>query len=321
MNYFRKIMRPTAYHGTNKKAPFFEGWYFKLVDAQNQHGYAVIPGIYKGKNPKDSTAFIMFLDGKRKGAHYFTYPTEQFRASATDFQTQVGGSIFSADTLTLNLPNVTGHLKFSNLTDWPITRRSPGIMGWYAYVPMECYHGIVSLDHTISGQLEIEGETIDFEGGRGYTEKDWGRNFPQTWVWIQANHFDVSGTSLTASIARIPFYGTVFPGYIIGLWHDGTLHRFTTYNGAKLEKVAIDGDHVEIVIKNKQNRLLISADRGATALLHKPTKTDGMIPAVKESVSAQVSIQLQELKGKTIYESVSQHGAMEIEGDTQILLH
>ena len=150
--YFQSVMRPAAYHGTKKNAPFFEGWYFKLVDANNQHGYAVIPGIYKHKDPQKATAFIMFLDGQREKAHYFTFPPEQFRASATDFQTQVGGSVFSAETLTLNLPTVTGQLTFKNSVEWPITRRSPGIMGWYAYVPMECYHGIVSLDHTISGQ-------------------------------------------------------------------------------------------------------------------------------------------------------------------------
>lgn len=60
-----------------------------------------------------------------------------------------------------------------------MTVRSPGIMGWYAWVPtMECYHGVVSLDHAISGKLMIEDQAHDFNGGRGYIEKDWGKSFP-----------------------------------------------------------------------------------------------------------------------------------------------
>ena len=44
---------------------------------------------------------------------------------------------------------------------------------------MECYHGIVSMDHTVNGLIEINNEKIDFSEGRGYIEKDWGRSFPQ----------------------------------------------------------------------------------------------------------------------------------------------
>jgi hypothetical protein len=51
-------------------------------------------------------------------------------------------------------------------------------MGPYAFVPfMECYHGILSMDHKINGQLIIHDEIIDFTGGKGYMEKDWGQSF------------------------------------------------------------------------------------------------------------------------------------------------
>jgi hypothetical protein len=45
----RSIWRPALYHGHGKRAPFFEGWYFKLVDAGDQHRYAVIPGVFIGR--------------------------------------------------------------------------------------------------------------------------------------------------------------------------------------------------------------------------------------------------------------------------------
>jgi hypothetical protein len=32
------------YHGHGKRPPFFEGWYYKLVSADETQRYAVIPG-------------------------------------------------------------------------------------------------------------------------------------------------------------------------------------------------------------------------------------------------------------------------------------
>ena len=97
-----------------------------------------------------------------------------------------------ADHLSLDIDSpelpVSGSLDFTSLRPWPVTLRSPGIMGWYAWAPfMECYHGIVSLDHVIEGTLTINGTAADFSGGRGYTEKDWGKALPEAWVWFQVH--------------------------------------------------------------------------------------------------------------------------------------
>ena len=175
------------------------------------------------------------------------------------------------------------------------------------------------MDHAIEGTLISDGETIEFTGGRGYIEKDWGRNFPQTWVWIQANHFEQTGTSLFASVARIPFYGRVFPGFIIALWHEGKYYLFTTYNGSKLQHVAINGNRVRIIVRSKRYQLTIESERGATALLHMPTAADGMIPRVRESLDGRVHIQLHDTNGKLCYEGTSGQAGTEIEGDTRML--
>ena len=33
-NFLRTTLHPERYHGHGKKPPFFEGWYYKLIDAQ-----------------------------------------------------------------------------------------------------------------------------------------------------------------------------------------------------------------------------------------------------------------------------------------------
>ncbi len=323
--YVRTTLAPTAYHGDGKSAPFFEGWYFKVVDAAGSRPLAVIPGIYKGVSPDHSHAFVMVVDGQQRDVDVYRFPSEQFAASDSEFAVRVGGCLFSAETLTLNLPNHSGQLTFENLNSWPVTVRSPGIMGWFAWVPfMECYHGVVSMDHVISGSLAVHNEPISYDGGRGYTEKDWGRSFPQTWIWLQANHFERVGTSLSASIARIPWIGYDFPGFIIGLWHDGVLHRFTTYVGAQLEVVAISAETVHIRVRNRTHRLDIQVQRADGILLPAPTKERGMVPMVNETLGASVSIRLTRRGGlrsqMLVYEGSSQHAGLEVEGDTAILL-
>lgn len=124
----------------------------------------------------------------------------------------------SADTLTKAETQgplaVHGHFQFpaSSHTPLPTSRWTPSIMGITAYLPfLECNHGVASLHHTISkgrlvalrGDNEVLGEA-KFDGGVGYIEKDWGVNFPSTWVWAQANMFDTApGSSLMVRIHTV----------------------------------------------------------------------------------------------------------------------
>ncbi|MCU0476748.1 MAG: hypothetical protein MUC99_11685, partial [Anaerolineae bacterium] len=159
-------------------------------------------------------AFIQVLDGMTGRASYHEYPASAFIADPERFDVTVGNSRFSAEGITLDIDTpdgrVQGEVRFENRVTFPATWRMPGIMGPFAWIPvmvMECYHGLVSLDHTLRGGLTVDGARWDFDGGRGYIEKDWGTNFPSAYVWLQSNHFPTVGTSLFASVARIPLYG------------------------------------------------------------------------------------------------------------------
>jgi hypothetical protein len=313
-------LHPDIYHGRRARRPFFEGWYFKVVDAAQENAWAIIPGIYRDHDPALDEAFVMILDGRSNQVAYHAYPVSDFVASRDSFDIRVGPNHFTAGHLTLNLPDLRGQVRFHGLTPWPVSWRAPGIMGWYAWFPMECYHGVVSIDHAIAGSLDDGRQRVELDGGRGYIEKDWGRNFPKTWIWLQANHFDQPEVSLTASVARIPFYGRIFPGFIIGLLVGSHLYRFATYLGSTLEKVALDGNLAHIIVRSKEAILEISGEQGRTALLPAPTPGQGMVPRVSESLDALVQVRLRDRHGAIIFEGQSGHGGMEIEGDTAILL-
>jgi hypothetical protein len=314
-------MNPAMYHGHGKNPPFFEGWYFKIIDADENQRYAIIPGVFLGE---DGHAFIQLLNGNTARSSYHTYPLSEFWASEDKFKVQVGENVFSQDSIELNIHNqlgqICGILSFEEVTPWPVSILSPGIMGWYAWVPkMECYHGVLSLDHVIQGELQINAEFVDFTGGRGYIEKDWGQSFPTGYVWFQSNHFETIGTSLTASIAIIPWMGSAFRGFIVGLWHQGRLYRFATYTGAKTEQLTITDDQVRWVLRDRQHRLEMMAYRAGGGLLHRPTRTE-MQQRVEETMLANLEIQLSTLTGDRIFAGSGRNTALEVNGDLDQLL-
>ena len=115
-------------------------------------------------------------------------------------------------------------------------------MGWYSYAPrMECYHGVVSMQHNTSGSLEVNGKALSFDGGKGYIEKDWGRSMPSDWIWIQSNHFEGDpGASFMLSLARIPWMGGFFPGFLSFFRTGDRLYRFATYKSSTVEQVRVN---------------------------------------------------------------------------------
>lgn len=329
MQNLRTLRSPALYHGHGAKPPFFEGWYFKLVDATETHRYAVIPGVFIGDGPDASHAFVQTLDGVTGRTAYHRYPFEAFQAARDRFDIRIGPNRFRADAITLDIDRpegeLRGELRFAGLTPWPVTLAAPGIMGWYAYAPfMECYHGVLSFDHSIAGQLDVEGAALDFTGGRGYIEKDWGQAFPKAWIWAQSNHFGshAAGTSLTASVAIIPWLRGSFPGFIVGLRHAGQLYRFATYTGATIERLEAADTHVTWHMAGRAGpdrgryRLEVDAWRAEGGLLHSPERS-AMLQRVLESLTARLDVRLLAVENgreRVVFKGAGQHAGLEIVG-------
>lgn len=223
--------------------------------------------------------------------------------------------------MVLDLPDLKGELNFSGNVPWPKPFYSPGIMGPFAFIPfMECYHGIVSMDHKITGTLKKDNLVFDFTGGRGYIEKDWGHSFPSAYVWMQSNHFSKPGNSFKASVAKIPWIGSSFTGFIAGLWLDKQLIRFTTYNGTKLIRMNVSLENVLIVLRNSRHTLEIEAIRREAAGLASPIG-GFMNGRIEESMSAELKVKLTHTKsGERIWEDTGYHAGLEVAGKIEEII-
>lgn len=320
----RSIWHPDEYHGWGRTRRYFEGWYFKIVSADERHALAIIPGISMSENGEQH-AFIQVMDGKACTASYHRFEAGEFRPSERSFEVFVGDNFFSGEKISLNLPGIFGEISFQNTHPWPKMLGAPGIMGWYSFVPfMECNHGVVSLHHNLEGQLKIKDDLngvstlVDFSGGKGYIEKDWGRSFPRAYVWMQSNHFDTHDrASLMASAAHIPWLNSHFIGFISGFWLDGKLFKFATYTGAR-KFLKINDEQVELVFKGPKTELRILANQAPGTALHSPISGE-MTGKIQESLQAALQVELLE-GGKRIFEGTGRNAGLEVAGEVDVLL-
>ncbi len=309
-----KLWHPDWYQDGPKRQGYFEGWYFKCVNAGAQHAIALIPGISLTPDGAGSHAFVQLI---RAGGHtvYWEYPADEFRFAPDRFEIEVGPNRFSSEGAWLDAEGVAGRiageLRFGDWIGWPVRPLSPGIMGWYRFVPfMETYHGVLGLDHSVDGELEIDGVALGFDGARGYVEKDWGRSFPSAWVWAQSNHFGAPGTSVTISVARIPWLGGSFVGYIVGVLHDGELYRFTTYNGAKMRAFSIREGQARMSLARAGLTLELTVDGAHPGELRSPV-LGAMDGTVWESLDATIGVRLSR-GDSVVFEGTGLHAGVEL---------
>ena len=112
-------------------------------------------------------------------------------------------------------PNVKGELHYTNLK--PLRTH---IMGPFHYLPMQCSHEVVSMEHRVNGYIQINGRRYDFTEGKGYIEGDKGRSFPKEYLWLHSNAFE-EDLSVMVSIAHIPFVGMSFTGCLCAIMYRG----------------------------------------------------------------------------------------------------
>lgn len=313
MYCLRKLRNPALFQGKNKKRSYFEGWYFRITDHKMEKTYAIMPGISIGK--WDTHAFIQILDSDNQ-VSYFHYDLEEFSFNDQKFEIMIGENFFSKSRIRLNIDGeklcIQGDLYFSNIMEFPRSRRRPGVMGPFSFLPgMECKHDIISLQHDITGHLKISGENVDFTGGIGYTEKDWGKSMPKNWIWLQSNHFQPDDVSLSVNIASIPYLGGCFQGFIIVFRYKDRIFLFTTYNGSWLKILQDKKKRLFLQVKDCRFSLSLSVNYSNGATLLAPV--DGqMCRNIIESSNAVVKVKFSDRKGNVLYQGIGTNSGLEI---------
>ncbi|HLP05161.1 MAG TPA: tocopherol cyclase family protein [Paludibacter sp.] len=309
-----KIFKPELFQGNLSSENYFEGWYFKHVSRNLDNVYSFIPGV--SLNPRNPHAFIQVINGVSGSTQYIEYPLSAFRHDKRILKIQIGESEFTRDKIVLDIHapeiKISGQLVYSAAIRYPASFFSPGIMGWYSFIPfMECKHAVVSVSHRIDGSLLVNNRLVSFSGGKGYVEKDWGRSFPESWIWLHSNNFQHSDACVMMSIAKIPWLGSFFPGLIAFLYVDGRFYCFCTYNKSEIVQLDYDGQILQIVLRNQRNELVLKATLNKSGILLAPV-SGKMERHIKESIDSEVEVALTDLHGNEIYHDTAARTGLEV---------
>lgn len=269
-----------AFRGYHKKHSYFEGWYIRH---QSPDGVlALIPAYHTDSQGKASASLQVITNSK---AWLLSASDDSFLAASHSFYVNYDTSVFSQQGINLNIASkeltLKGHLTYS-----PFTPPEYDIMGPFRRIPfMECRHGIVSLSHRISGHVILNRQKLDFNGGIGYIEKDWGSSFPSRYVWTQCSWIDRKTGSpccLMISAADIPFAKMKFTGCIGSVFFRGKEYRLATYLGLRLLHLS-EG---EILVSQGEFTLHAKLIKACPLALAAPVK-GAMSRTVKESAACQ----------------------------------
>jgi hypothetical protein len=123
-------------------------------------------------------------------------------------------------------------------------------------------------------------------------------------------------------VAKIPWLGNYFTGYIFGFYYKKKIYRFATYTGARVDRLSVSADKIDILIEDKKYFLEISADRTSGIDLPAP-KLGEMTAKVNESLKSKISVGFYKKTAKgreLIYTGVGSNAGLEFVGDIKELL-
>lgn len=270
-----------------KKHSYFEGWFFRHQYGDNS--IAFIPSVSVDEKG-EKLCLIQVITNKK--TYKFEFDFAKFSAESKELKIVIGENVFTKNGCRINLKNdevsITANLDYGKLTEL-----SGDIMGIFSVVPlMQCKHGIISMKHSVNGEININGKKEIVKDGVGFIEKDCGSSFPEHYIWLQANDFK-EDVSLFVSIATIPLMIGKFKGHIATLNYNGEEIKFATYNGSKMEKSYIyDKSPTNEVALKKGNWLLNLIFVENSSLNLRAPSNGKMNRTTKESLNATLFLKL-----------------------------
>lgn len=277
----------------------FEGWYVRFTDPQHALNTSLI--FAHTTDETDPHAFIQVFDGVKKVNTYHRFDAHAFR-----FQNDVvhiGKNRLSMQDVYLEVPELTLKATFKK----PVFNREKSAMGLLEKLPLETFQEVVIMGAQFTGTLTSQGRSKSITG-KTYMEKTYGKKFPRTWFWVQANHFS-KRLYLSMSGGHVPTLKFRPFGFFVLLYTTTKSYRFATYNLSKIDIQETEGSYI-FTVRKRALSLSVTVTHHTPTVLVGPTDGGKMVLDVLESIDAHVHIRLSH-KNRLIVEAESPYGGFE----------
>jgi tocopherol cyclase len=353
-DWYNPLQTPhSSYHWDGRSPDFFEGWYFRITLPHLRESFAFMYSISDPLGgtdkcgggaqilgPKDSYLYQSFPDPHRFWAsprylglaHWSQHPSTvppQLLAPNTFEQTIAQGYQVTA-TLNqgcLTIPHTGQSCRWLYRTQpiygWGNPQYSQqSTAGWLSAFPIfEPGWQILMAHGLASGWIEWNSDSqeanntrIEFENVPAYSEKNWGRSFPQKWFWVNCNAFenerDLALTSGGGRRQVLWFYEEVA---MIGIHYCGKFYEFVPWNSQINWRIEPWGKwQLQAKNANYQVKLLGTTDLPGMSL-RTPTE-QGLKFFCRDTMRGHLLLTLSDHWGHIILQAKSSLAALEVGG-------
>ncbi|PAT02298.1 hypothetical protein CI105_02855 [Candidatus Izimaplasma bacterium ZiA1] len=270
-----------------REVNYFEGWYLRLTDLNNDINIAVIFAVTKYQ--ADQHSFIQVLDSINKKTYYYRFSIEDFLSENN--QIIIQGNLISPNALKLETTDFKIDVKLTNHTFLKQKKnKSTSAMGYLKNFPLQCFQDVIFLDALFAGKIKLNSKTY-FASGKSYMEKTYGNKFPEKWLWVQSNHSS-SEAKFTLALGIIPVLFLKIKGFFCILRVDDVEYKFAIYNFARIKVTKVSNDSIKVILKKGKYKIVLLLDSLNALELLGPALNGKMGLKVFESVSSKMTLKL-----------------------------
>lgn len=294
-------------NGKVDRGPWYEWWYYKLVDPKTNRSFFFCYGIVNPWDRENKTgnarAFVNFGDSQQKLILTSHVPVTEFQSSYDYPFTRVG-SYIATDRMIAAAFEDQGHT-----VSWAFSidkKRDWEAMGWGLRFPklFNIYWHPAQMDARFSGVITINGKPYFIQNAEGYQDKNWGHAFPKWWFWMAVNAFDHHPDSVFVAgggDARTQ-HGLPLPtALLLSLYHDGKLYEFRSSEPQYRFDWKITMGRWQITATNFNYHLKVTAEADPNQMMDLQFQTpDGKIFHDYETLHGAIRVELFERKPFTL---------------------
>lgn len=187
--------------------------------------------------------------------------------------------------------------------------------GWLSYLPIfEPGWQILMAHGLAAGWIEWQGNRYEFTNAPAYSEKNWGRSFPEKWFWVNCNSFsETVGLAITAGGGRRKVLATTEEVGMIGIHYRDKFYEFVPWNSQVRWQIQPWGEwRIQASNGDFQVEIVGTTDNPGT-MVYTPTDT-GLVMCCRDTLKGLLSIDLRTRQGDRIITAASALAGLEVGG-------
>ncbi len=336
----------SGYHFRGGRDRFFEGWYYRVTLESIAQTFAFMYSIEDpigGQSHSGGAAQILGPDDQ-----YFcrTFPdTTAFWASPDELalghwrtsNPDITPELLDPDTF--EQQNIEGYQATATLNQGYLHDPGRGIdcrwcyeikpvygwgkpdedqkstAGWLSYFPIfEPGWQILMAHGLATGWIDWQGKRYFFQDAPAYSEKNWGKSFPNKWFWLNCNSFEQEpDLALTAGGGKRGILWWMESVALICFHYQGEFYEFVPWNSRVSWQIDPWGKWQMQAIKDDYEVELIGTTDQPGTPLRAPT-AEGLQFCCRDTMRGAVRLILRDRAGKTLLDATSHLCGLEVGG-------